>query len=85
MVTSEGTFVDGKKITPTELRQMNEKESKQQQQALESQLRMLADHTKALTERITQSLNAAAEDGWEVAQMSSFGPDGLVYLLRKTR
>ncbi len=66
---------------------MNEKESKQQQQqqALESHLRMLADHTKALTEKVTQSLNAAAEDGWEVVQLSSSGSDGLVYLLRKAR
>ncbi len=85
MTTSEGTFVDGRKLTPAELRQLNEKESKQQQQALESHMRMLSDHTKALTDRITQSLNLAAEDGWEVTQMSSFGTDGVVYLLRKAR
>ena len=85
-------IIDLTKMTPAQRKQYEEQERKREEQEqreqqanLDKSARLTADHIKALTERITQSLNAAAADGWEVTQMSSFGPDGVVYLLRKAR
>lgn len=86
------TVIDLTKMTPAQRKQHLEQERKREQQEqlerqqnLEKFTRLTTDHTKALTDRVTQSLNAAAEDGWEVVQMSSFGTDGVVYLLRKAK
>ncbi|MBT9394713.1 hypothetical protein KLP40_16195 [Hymenobacter sp. NST-14] len=87
------TVIDLTKMTPAQRKQYAEQERKREEQEqlerrqnLEEFARLTTDHTKALTDKVTQSLNAAAADGWEVVQMSSFGAEGgVVYLLRKAR
>ncbi|WP_139255098.1 hypothetical protein [Hymenobacter psychrophilus] len=85
VTTSDGTYINGKKLSTAQLQERRQKEQRQQQAALAEQMRVISTHSQALTEKITQSLNLAAEDGWEVTQMSSFGTDGVVYLLRKAK
>ncbi|SES83937.1 hypothetical protein [Hymenobacter actinosclerus] len=90
--TSSADIIDLTKMTLAQRRKYEEKEQEEQRQQNQELIentkkfvRMSSEHAKALTDQITQSLNLAAEDGWEVAQMSSFGTDGVVYLLRKAR
>lgn len=56
-----------------------------QKQAQQTRLLNLLDARAALARNaLTTALNAAAADGWEVAQVASWGSqDGLVYLLRR--
>ena len=90
--TASAGVIDLTKMTPAQRKQYSEQERKrgkqeqlERQQNLAKFARLTSDHTKILTDKVTQSLNAAAEDGWEVVQMSSFGTDGVVYLLRKAK
>ncbi|MFD2787700.1 hypothetical protein [Hymenobacter rubripertinctus] len=80
-----GIFIDGRKLTPAEARQMKERENREQKEAEKKRSRMMTEHTDAITERLMQSINNAAEDGWEVVQMTGTDSNGLVYLLRKAK
>ena len=66
--------------TPADLRQERAREKAR----FDRQLNLVAARATLARTTLTNALNTAAADGWEVVQLGRWGEkDGLVYLLRR--
>ena len=66
--------------TPADQRQERAREKAR----FDRQLNLIAERAMLARTTLTNALNAAAADGWEVVQLGRWGEkDGLVYLLRR--
>ena len=85
LTTEKGTFVtgsDGKTHLQTaeDLRKANQEEAN----SMNKGLQLLAKRNGLARAALSNALNEAAADGWEVEQMAAYGNSGgLVYLLHK--
>lgn len=89
-VTSNGqrtTYVqgpDGEMRAQTSADQQRERT--REKARFDRQLNLVAARATLARTTLTNALNAAAADGWEVVQLARWGDkDGLVYLLRRQR
>lgn len=85
VTTSEGTYIGGKLQTEVQLKQLREKASAESQAQIKKYMDMVNNHMDNVATELSEALNSAADDGWEVVEMTSLEKNGIVYLLRKAK
>ena len=85
VTTDKGTFItDANGKTHRQTEEEIRKENQAEQDNINRGFQLLEKRARLAHEALTEALNEAAADDWEVVQMTASGtPGGLVYLLRK--